>query len=239
MKSQWNYNGYDTDKLRPAFGKARPRTGLKTGHVVAIAIGVAAVVLTVGVLVATLPAANGTKAAADDTTKSESGGDEKSEDGGDPDPDSGSYPATGDYQVVHEETGLCLTTGPEPGNEERDVIVLGDCGKTYPKTFTWKVAEDRRYTVELDYTKDNWRACLSADKPADDLGYLMAGQDCDKKNDLQVFELSDRGGEKYGIAVRVTGMCLGPLEDTAKKGMAISTVECADDDKAQSFTLKQ
>lgn len=239
MQSQWNNDKDVPEKMGQAWGKTKAGAG--TGRVVAIAAGVVAVVLVVGVLVATLSSGDeggdsggGGKATGSADAKDEAGGGDKGKD-----PESGSYPKKGDYQVVHGDTGLCLTSGPEPGNKERDVMILGDCGKAYPKKMAWAPAEHRQYTVKLDFAKDNWMACLAVDEPADEWGYLMAGQDCDKKNDLQTFELWDQGDKKYSIAVKKTGMCLGPLEKAAKKGMAVSTVECSGGDKAQLFSLKK
>lgn len=238
MQSQWNYNGHD---LSPRIQWTPPKSSkISKGLVVGVVIGVMALVILVGVLVAVGRSGDdGKPAAGDGKHESSSGsGDETSEADKTVDPDSGSYPKVGNYQVMHVATGLCLTTGPEPNNEKRDVIILGKCAKTYPEVMTWKPVKDRQYTVGLDYTKDNWKACLTADKPADDMGYLFAGQDCSKKNDLQTFELADKGDKQYGIAVKKTELCLGPLEESAKKGMAISTVECADD-RLQLFILKK
>lgn len=238
MQSQWNNDG---NNLPPRIQWTPPKSKSSSkGLVVGIVVGLMAIVIAVGVVIAVARSGDGEKPAADDgkDESSSASGDESSE-SDKPDPDSGSYPKVGEYEVVHVATGLCLTTGPEPNNEKRDVIVLGKCGDTYPKVMTWKPVKDRQYTVGLAYTKDNWNACLTADKPADEMGYLFAGQDCEKKNaDLQTFELSDKGDKQYGIAVAKTGMCLGPLEEKAKKGMAISTVECGDD-RLQLFTLKK
>ncbi|ADD40355.1 hypothetical protein [Stackebrandtia nassauensis] len=239
MQSQWNNDG---NNLPPRIQWTPPKSKSSKGLVVGIVVGLMAVVIAVGVVIAVARSSSAGNPPADDANDGSktTSGDETSEADKTDDPDSGSYPKVGEYEVVHVATGLCLTTGPEPNNEERQVIVLGKCGKTYPKVMTWKPVKDRQYTVGLAYTKDNWNACLTADKPADEMGYLFAGQDCGKKDnkDLQTFELSDKGDKQYGIAVAKTGMCLGPLEEKAKKGMAISTVECGDD-RLQLFTLKK
>ncbi|MGH8875924.1 MAG: RICIN domain-containing protein [Stackebrandtia sp.] len=238
MQSQWNNDNDDVPaKMGQAWGKTKAGAG--TGRVVAIAAGVVAVVLVVGVLVAMMSAGGGDEKPSDKAEKT-SGASESEADGGKEDSgNSGAFPKKGDYQVVHDKSGLCLTTGPEPRNEERSVIVLGDCGDTYPKKMSLKPGEHRQYSIGLDFTKDDWKACLTVDKPADAVGYLMAGDDCDKKNDLQVFELWDQGDKKYSVAVKKTGMCLGPLDANTKKGTPLNTVECDGGDKLQYFSFKK
>jgi hypothetical protein len=146
-------------------------------------------------------------------------------------------PADGAYLARQEATGLCVTNGPEPGNEARSVMVLGDCAATYPAGLAFASQGGGVYTVGLDFAADDWQACWGADEPADQAGYLTAGQDC-ADTDLQRFQLTGAGADSYLIAVVASGLCLGLLEDAAAEaGAALATAPCDPDDPEQRFAL--
>ncbi|MFG3342855.1 RICIN domain-containing protein [Glycomyces sp. NPDC048151] len=146
-------------------------------------------------------------------------------------------PADGAYLARQEATGLCITNGPEPGNEARSVMVLGDCAATYPAGLAFASQGGGVYTVGLDFAADDWQACWGADEPADEAGYLTAGQDC-ADTDLQRFQLTGAGADSYTFSVVASGLCLGLLEDAAAEaGAALATAPCDPDDPEQRFAL--
>jgi len=146
-------------------------------------------------------------------------------------------PVDGAYLARQESTGLCVTAGPEPGNDARTVMVLGDCAATYPTSLAFTSQGAGVYTVGLDFTEDDWQACWTADGPADEAGYLTAGQDC-ADSDLQSFQLAGAGADSYTFAVVASGLCLGLLEGAAAEaGAALATAECDPDDPNQRFAL--
>ena len=74
-----------------------------------------------------------------------------------------SYPDDGWYQVKQEASGLCLSTGPEPGNEGRTVVVLAGCGSANPSTIQVVAWDEGVYVFNLHFS--DWSACMGADAP--------------------------------------------------------------------------
>jgi hypothetical protein len=215
------------DRLQHGLTGLRDRIG--ANKAVAATAAVVAVVLLIAIVAAVIASGggpdDGTPAAAESSSAAAEG---------DPAP---TLPVDGAYLARQEATGLCVTNGPEPGNPERSVMVLGDCAATYPASLAFASEGAGVYTVGLDFTADDWQACWGADEPADAPGYLSAGQDC-AGTDLQRFQLTGAGADSYTIAVVASGLCMGLLEDAAAEaGAALATAPCDPDDPAQRFAL--
>jgi hypothetical protein len=216
------------DRIHHGLEGLRDRIG--ANRAVAATAAVVAVVLLVAIVAAVIASNNG-----DDEAAPPGGGETSTAAGeGDPAP---TLPADGAYLARQEATGLCVTNGPEPGNPGRSVMVLGDCAATYPASLAFASEGAGVYTVGLDFTEDDWQACWGADEPADDAGYLTAGQDC-ADSDLQRFQLTGAGADSYTFAVVASGLCLGLLEGAAAEaGAALATAPCDPDDPNQRFAL--
>jgi len=216
------------DRIHHGLEGLRDRIG--ANRAVAATAAVVAVVLLVAIVAAVI-ASNG----GDDEDTAATGTESSSAASeGDPAP---TLPADGAYLARQEATGLCVTNGPEPGNPGRSVMVLGDCAATYPASLAFTSEGAGVYTVGLDFTEDDWQACWGADEPADEAGYLTAGQDC-ADSDLQRFQLTGAGADSYTFAVVASGLCLGLLEAAAAEaGAALATAPCDPDDPAQRFAL--
>ncbi|THV40135.1 RICIN domain-containing protein [Glycomyces buryatensis] len=146
-------------------------------------------------------------------------------------------PADGHYQVVQDASGLCMSTGPEPGNESRTVVVLGDCGSAYPSSLQWSAWDEGVYAVSMDFSNDDWQACMGVDAPGDQSGYLVAGYGCEF-TETQFFELKPAGGGKYLIENSAAGLCLGILSDASSNaGTAIATADCDSEEASQRWTF--
>jgi hypothetical protein len=144
-------------------------------------------------------------------------------------------PADGTYLIRQESTGLCLTTGPEIGNETRTVVVIGDCAATVPAGFGFTSRGGGVYTVGMSLP--DWEACLAVDAPGDGDGYLTAAYEC-ADDDLQRFQLTETGDDTYAIAVTATGLCLSLLwQAEGVAGEAIGTTDCTAEDPHQRFSL--
>jgi hypothetical protein len=144
-------------------------------------------------------------------------------------------PADGTYLIRQESTGLCLTTGPEIGNETRTVVVIGDCADTVPAGFGFTSRGGGVYTVGMSLP--DWEACLAVDAPGDGDGYLTAAYEC-ADDDLQRFQLTGTGEDTYAIAVTATGLCLSLLwQAEGVAGEAIGTTDCTPEDPHQRFSL--
>jgi hypothetical protein len=145
------------------------------------------------------------------------------------------YPDDGWYQVKQEASGLCLSTGPEPGNEDRTVLVLAGCGSANPSTIQVVAWDEGVYVFNLHFP--DWSACMGADAPADQEGYLMAAYGCEF-TETQFWELEPQGGGVYTIATSASGMCVGVLEGrSATAGEPTATDTCDAGDATQRFTL--
>ncbi|MFC3491631.1 RICIN domain-containing protein [Glycomyces rhizosphaerae] len=220
------------DRLQSSLEGLRDRIG--ANKAVAATAAVVALVLLIAIIVAVVASGGGE----DENEAATPGGDESSsaapQGEGDPAP---TLPADGAYLARQESTGLCVTDGPEPGNPERSVMVLGDCAATYPASLAFTSQGAGVYTVGLDFTEDDWQACWGADDPADQPGYLSSGQDC-ADSPLQQFQLTGAGADSYTFAVVASGLCLGLLEGvTAEAGAALATATCDPEDPNQRFAL--
>jgi hypothetical protein len=218
------------DRIQHGLTGLRDRIG--ANRAVAATAAVVAVVLLVAIVAAVLASGGGDTApnagAATESAAAETGA------AGEPAP---TLPADGAYLARQESTGLCVTSGAEPGNPERSVMVLGDCADTYPASLAFASEGAGVYTVGLDFTADDWQACWGADEPADAPGYLTAGYDC-ADSDLQRFQLTGVGADSYTVAVLASGLCLGLLEDAAAEaGAALATAPCDPEDPNQRFAL--
>ncbi|MEU5153005.1 ricin-type beta-trefoil lectin domain protein [Glycomyces sp. NPDC021274] len=150
-------------------------------------------------------------------------------------PPAPSYPADGWYQVQQEASGLCLSTGPEPGNEGRTVVVLADCGAANPSTIQVVAWDEGVYVFNLHFP--DWSACMGSDAPADQEGYLMAAYGCEF-TEHQFWELEPQGGGVYTIATSASGLCVGILEGrSSSSGEPTATDSCDAGDATQRFTL--
>jgi hypothetical protein len=156
------------------------------------------------------------------------------ETGEDPAPDM-SLPGDGWYQVKQEASGLCLSTGPEPGNEGRTVVVLAGCGSANPSTIQVVAWDEGVYVFNMHFP--DWSACMGADAPADHEGYLMAAYGCEF-SETQFWELKPLGDGVYTIATSASGMCVGILGGrSATAGEPTATDTCDSGDATQRFTL--
>jgi len=145
------------------------------------------------------------------------------------------YPADGWYQVKQEASGLCLSTGPEPGNEGRTVVVLGDCGATNPSSLQVVAWDEGVYVINMHFS--DWDACMAADAPADQEGYLIGAQSCEF-TETQFWELAPQGGGVYTIATSASGLCMGILGSrSATAGEPTATDTCDSGNSTQRFTL--
>ena len=150
-------------------------------------------------------------------------------------PPAPAYPADGWYQVKQEASGLCLSTGPEPGNEGRTVVVLAGCGSANPSTIQVVAWDEGVYVFNLHFA--DWSACMGADAPADREGYLMAAYGCEF-TETQFWELEPQGGGVYTIATSASGLCVGMLAGrSASSGEPTATDSCDAGDATQRFTL--
>ncbi len=220
------------DRIQTGLEGLRDRIG--ANKAVAATAAVVAVVLLIAIVAAVIasggdePKDEAVQPAGDATSSA------AAENGGETAP---TLPADGAYLARQESTGLCVTNGPEPGNAERSVMILGDCAATYPVNLAFTSVGAGAYTVGLDFTEDDWQACWAADEPADQPGYLTAGQDC-ADSPLQQFQLTGAGADSYTIAVLASGLCLGILEGaTAEAGAALATAACDPEDPNQRFAL--
>jgi hypothetical protein len=151
------------------------------------------------------------------------------------DPPPPAYPADDWYQVKQEASGLCLSTGPEPGNEGRTVVVLAGCGSANPSTIQVVAWDEGVYVFNLHFS--DWSACMGADAPADQEGYLMAAYGCEF-TETQFWELEPQGGGVYTIATSASGLCIGMLEGrSASAGEPTAMDSCDAGDATQRFTL--
>jgi hypothetical protein len=219
------------DRLQHGLEGVRDRIG--ANKAVAATAAVVAVVLLIAVVAAVIASSGDGEGNGDGAAPAaESSSSAAAE--GDPAP---TLPVDGAYLARQEATGLCVTNGPEPGNPERSVMVLGDCAATYPASLAFTSEGGGVYTVGLDFAADDWQACWGADEPADQAGYLSAGYDC-ADSDLQRFQLTGAGADSYTISVVASGLCMGLLEDAAAEaGAALATAPCDPDDPNQRFAL--
>jgi hypothetical protein len=146
------------------------------------------------------------------------------------------YPADGWYQVKQAASGLCLSTGPEPGNEGRTVVVLASCGSANPSTLQVVAWDEGVYVFNMHFA--DWSACMGADSPADQEGYLMAAYGCEF-TETQFWELEPLGGGEYTIKTSASGLCVGMLSGrSAAAGEPTATDSCDSGDATQRFTLQ-
>jgi hypothetical protein len=145
------------------------------------------------------------------------------------------YPADGWYRVQQSASGLCLTTGPEPGNEGRTVVVLGHCDDPNPDAFQVVAWDEGVYVFNMHFS--DWSACMGADSPADQEGYLMAAYGCEF-TETQFWELEPLGDGLYSIATSASGLCVGVLDGRWNDhGEPLATNSCDSGDAGQQFRL--
>jgi hypothetical protein len=217
------------DRLQSSLTGLRDRIG--ANRAVAATAAVVAVVLLVAIVAAVL-ASGGDGEPAPNAGEATSPAATETEGGGEPAP---TLPADGTYLVRQESTGLCLTTGPEIGNETRTVVVIGDCAATEPAGFAFASQGAGVYTVGMHFP--DWEACLGVDAPGDGDGYLTAAYEC-ADDDLQRFQLTGIGADSYTIAVTATGLCLSLLwQAEGVAGEALGTTACDPEDPNQRFAL--
>lgn len=252
-------------RIRDFLERARMRLG--TSQTMAGVAAVVALVLTIAVVSAVMAATGGddpepaaqtepaetTAAASPSPSVSPSPSpspspSESEEDGGDPPADTAEesqtqtrepepeYPADGWYQIKQAASGLCLSTGPEPGNEGRTVIVLASCGSANPSTLQVVAWDEGVYVFNMHFP--DWSACMGADSPADQEGYLMAAYSCEFTQ-TQFWELEPLGGGEYTIKTSASGLCVGMLQGrSSTSGEPTATDSCDSEDATQRFTLQ-
>ncbi|HZE38567.1 MAG TPA: hypothetical protein VE172_07100 [Stackebrandtia sp.] len=240
MTSQWNNNfGQQPPPVPPGRDSFKNNRRGRTSTILAVSIAVVAVAVIVGVLTITWFSQKHTPGGAADDSSSAShdatSDADASKAGGTA--DDGHYPDKGSYRLKQVASDLCMSWGPEKGNKQREVTVFADCAKATPK-LTWTPQSKREFVVTMAFAKPAWTACLTADPPATKPGYLFGAKDCTKGAPLQTLVLTAEGSGEYILQVKSTKMCLGPLEQEAKRGMAFSTEKCSDADKALRFTLE-
>ncbi|GAA4896290.1 hypothetical protein LX16_1386 [Stackebrandtia albiflava] len=143
-------------------------------------------------------------------------------------------PGPGDYRIRVADTDLCMSAGPEPGNEERTVVVLAGCAEAAPPV-TLEPAASGGHRMLMDFTEEDWTACLSVDAPADEIGYLFAPYDCADAT-FADFTLVPHPQGGFGVAVNGTDdMCLDALESTPAVGTAMAIMACDADLPGQRF----
>lgn len=136
-----------------------------------------------------------------------------------------SAPESGTYQVHTAEVGLCLGTGPEPGNEARTVVIVDNCGSAAPD-FAVSRSGDDRYRFGAYFAADDYHACIASDAPGDTPdSYLVAPYSCDQAALAEFALVPD--GDGHRIVVAATGLCLAPLSGRVEAGRAMSSATCA------------
>lgn len=131
---------------------------------------------------------------------------------------------SGTYQVHTAESGLCLGTGPEPGNEARTVVIVDGCESAAPD-FTVTRAGDDRYRINTYFPADDYDACIASDSPGDAPdSYLVAPYPCGQAGLADFTLVPD--GDGYRIVVAETGLCLAPLSGRLAAGQALSSATC-------------
>ncbi|MDA1358975.1 ricin-type beta-trefoil lectin domain protein [Glycomyces luteolus] len=249
------------DKSRMRLGTGQAMAGVAAGVALVLTIAVVAAVMTAGggkgdpepaaanEPAATSPAATATPAASPSPSPSPSGSptasaseedepeqpQDTAEEPTEAAPPAPAYPDDGWYQVKQEASGLCLSTGPEPGNEGRTVVVLAACGSANPSSIQVVAWDEGVYVFNLHFP--DWSACMGADAPADQEGYLMAAYGCEF-TETQFWELEPQGSGVYTIATSASGMCVGILGSrSATAGEPTATDTCDAGDATQRFTL--
>ncbi|GAA1665889.1 hypothetical protein GCM10009830_09360 [Glycomyces endophyticus] len=146
------------------------------------------------------------------------------------------YPSDGWYQIKQEASGLCLSTGPEPNNESRTVVVLASCGSTNPSTLQVVAWDEGVYVFNMHFS--DWSACMGADYSGDQEGLLMAAYSCEF-TETQFWELDPLGGGEYLIKTSASGLCMGILDSrSANAGEPTATDSCDSGNSEQRFTLQ-
>ena len=226
MQSQWNQNSEDVPaKMGKAWDKTKSSAG--TGKVVAIAAGVVAVVLIIGVIIATVGGGSGTVAdGADKSSDKSPAADEK------PDSDA-AYPKAGEYDIQVKHSGFCVGTDKQDG-VDREVLVQQPCKDVVPSISLKSTPVNGVYTIELSYKKDKFDACLAAD--SEKAGDLLGPQQCSKGKDQQ-FTLKDAGDKSFNLLTS-GGKCVGVPEGSADSGAAFAVSECEDSAAYQRLTFE-
>ncbi|WP_158630322.1 RICIN domain-containing protein [Glycomyces terrestris] len=221
------------DRIQDALTGMRDRIG--ANRAVAATAAVVAVVLLVAIVAAVIASGGGPAPQAGDDASASAATESGTAPEAAPGEHAPALPADGAYLVRQESTGLCLTLGPEIGNETRTVVVIGDCAATEPAAFAFAAQGAGVYTVGMELP--DWSACLGVDAPGDGDGYLTAAYEC-ADDDLQRFQLTERGDDTYAVAVTATGLCLSLLwQAEGVAGEAIGTTDCDDADPHQRFAL--
>ncbi|MGH8875923.1 MAG: hypothetical protein ACRD0P_01035 [Stackebrandtia sp.] len=214
MQSQWNNNSEDVPaKMGKAWDKTKAGAG--TGKVVAIAAGVVAVVLIIGVVIATIGGGSGTVDEGADKSSAKN-----SEAADDSKPDA-SYPKEGEYEIQVQHSGFCVGTDKQDG-EDREVLVQQSCKDVVPKITLKTTPVNGVYTVGLSYEKENFDACLAAD--SEKVGDLLGPQQCSKGKDQQ-FSLEAAGDKSFNLLTS-GGKCVGVPEGSADSGAMFAVSKC-------------
>jgi hypothetical protein len=143
-------------------------------------------------------------------------------------------PTTGAHHIKVSGTELCLTAGPEPGNEERTVTVLADCAQV-KTTVELDIVESGAYLIRMPFPEEDWTACLAVDPPAAEEGFLLGPYDC-AEAEFGEFTLLPHPEGGFNITVDGTAdMCLDSLESHAEAGIAIAIMPCDAEGPSQRF----
>ncbi|THV22046.1 serine/threonine protein kinase [Glycomyces paridis] len=174
-----------------------------------------------------------------DATRTEGSGDSAgSEDSGstgdtDPDDEGPNLPGSGVHRARQAASGLCMTWGPEPGNEDRSVMVLGDCSDTEPD-LNW-VESGGAYEIEM--RRSDWTPCLTVDEGGTEDGMLLGMDGCDGL-DAQTWVLVPAGNAFQMRTEASDSLCLAVLKSSdADEGDALALQNCNASDAKQQWTI--
>lgn len=214
MRSQWSDESEDVPaKMGNAWDKTRAGAG--TGKVVAIAAGVVAVVLIIGVIIATAGGGD-TGNVAEDTKSTK----DKDGSGGE---DGAPLPKPGEYSIQVEHSGFCVGTRKQD-DVDREVLVQEPCKDVRPVIELKPMPVAGVYTIGLYYKKEKFDACLAAD--SDKTGDLLGPQQCSKGEEQQ-FSLEPSGEKSFQLKTS-GGNCVGVPEGDAEAGAMFAIAECAE-----------
>ncbi|GIG65911.1 RICIN domain-containing protein [Phytomonospora endophytica] len=203
----------------------KTRTGAGSSRTVAIAASVVVLVLVVTVVIAVVNSGSGdADPAAASPSEAPSSGESQA-----PQQD---FPAEGGYEVKAAHSELCMTTGPEPGNPDRVVLVQSACaGKA---NVLLEKVDKGRFRLKLAEPDYPGKECLAVDEPGTEAGLLFAAWACDDVP-WQVFQLRPVGGDRFQIEIPAGEMCVDVIERSIAAGTQFDTEPCAEGVPSQQF----
>lgn len=145
------------------------------------------------------------------------------------------YPVDGLYQIRVEHSGMCLSTGPKRGDEQRTVLVQQPCEAAWPDLQLTEI-EDGTFTIALMFDDRGWEKCLGVQAPGTEPGADFGGVDCGD-SELLTFKLKALPEGHYQIGVPAGDLCMGVKERSAERGAPFETTKCDKDQGSQRFEI--